>query len=227
MKQININKLQYIYNNNTISMPKIQIDYSKTIIYKICSKDLTIKDCYDGSTNDFDRRKGQHKSACCNENDKDHILPVYQFIRSHGGWANWSMILVEFYNTCSNKLEKLARERYYVEFLNATLNCQIPGRTQKEYHAVHKEHFKEYYKEYHKQYDVKRLETKISCPCGGCYDLIHKARHFRTEKHQNYIIKIQEILLKHDKIMTNIDNIINETSKFIINSENFIKRLHI
>jgi hypothetical protein len=36
--------------------------------------------------------------------NKDHNLPVYEFIRSR---ANWSMIPVELYKTCTNKLENL------------------------------------------------------------------------------------------------------------------------
>ena len=139
---------------------------------------------------------------------KDHNLPVYEFIRSHGDWANWSMIPVELYKTCTNKLETLTRERYYVELLNATLNGQIPGRTQKEYRAEHQEHIKEY----HKQYNKKRLETKIKCQCGRCYDFTNKTRHLRTQKHQNYI-KQQQLLADHNIMMNNIDQIIEITEK--------------
>ena len=38
-------------------MPKENIDYSKTIIYKIVCKDINIKDCYVGSTTNFTNRK--------------------------------------------------------------------------------------------------------------------------------------------------------------------------
>ena len=40
----------------SIKMPKLPIDYSKTIIYKIICCDLNIKDCYVGHTTDFTRR---------------------------------------------------------------------------------------------------------------------------------------------------------------------------
>ena len=42
-------------------MPKKNIDYSKTIIYKIVCKDLAVKDVYVGSTTHFINRKYGHK----------------------------------------------------------------------------------------------------------------------------------------------------------------------
>ena len=48
-------------------MPKKEIDYSKTIIYKIVCNDLNIKDCYIGSTTSFTKRKNRHKSNCNNK----------------------------------------------------------------------------------------------------------------------------------------------------------------
>ena len=43
-------------------MPKNNINYSNTIIYKIVCNDLNIKDLYRGSTTDFHNRKSNHKS---------------------------------------------------------------------------------------------------------------------------------------------------------------------
>ena len=37
--------------------------YQKGLIYKLCCKDLNIKDIYVGSTCNFARRKCQHKNA--------------------------------------------------------------------------------------------------------------------------------------------------------------------
>jgi len=211
-------------------MPKHRIDYSKTVIYKICSKDITIKDCYIGSTNDFDRRKGEHKRRCHNENHKNYNFPVYQFIRSHGGWVNWSMIPVEVYNTCSNKLQKLIRERYYFEQLNVTLNGNVPGifyeLGKKEYHKQYGAKYRDEHQEHIKAKNKKRIETKFKCICGGKYCGTSKARHIRTQQHQNYI-KQQQLLADHQTTMTNIDNLIEITEEFIKRSENFIKCLNI
>ena len=44
-------------------------DYTKAVIYKICCKDVEVKDEYIGSTLDFLKRRQCHKTRCTNEND--------------------------------------------------------------------------------------------------------------------------------------------------------------
>ena len=92
-------------------------------------------------------RKSEHKRVCKNESDKRHNLKVYQFIRDNGGWDAWNMVLVEKvqYN---ERCELLARERYYIETLGASLNCCIPGRTQREYNKAYREKNREKEREY-------------------------------------------------------------------------------
>jgi hypothetical protein len=112
-------------------MPKTQMDYSHTIIYKICCKDISIDDIYIGHTTNFIQRKQSHKTNCCNENSNNYNLYVYKFIRENGGWNNWSMIQLENYN-CNNRRESEMRERYWIETLKATLNCNNPFTTKEE-----------------------------------------------------------------------------------------------
>jgi hypothetical protein len=184
-------------------MPRQKVNYSNTMMYKIVSNDLNIRDCYVGSTTDFTKRKYGHKSNCTNANSKKYNLKVYKFIRDNGDWYNWSMILIEMY-PCTNHLESLQRERYWCEHLNATLNSVIPSRSPKEYTFDHKEHKKQYlelYRENHKeqikkkstQYNVKNMEkikyrknTVIYCVCGCSYTRSHKSHHERSNKHQEY-----------------------------------------
>jgi hypothetical protein len=127
-------------------MPLTNIDFSKTIMYKICCKNLNIIDIYIGHTTDFKKRKYCHKSDCNNIKKKYHYnLNVYEFIRNNGGWDNWDMIEIEKYNAIdSNDARK--RERYWIEELKATLNYYIPSKTQQERQK------EEYYKEYKKNY---------------------------------------------------------------------------
>ncbi len=140
-------------------MPLNEIDYSKTIIYKIVCNDLTITECYVGSTTDFKTRKAAHKSACNNENRKSYNFKVYKMIRDNGGWDNWIMIQIEKF-PCNDSNEAHARERYWYENMNAKLNSCIPNRTEKEwrdenkdiiklynvkYYDENKDHIKEYY----------------------------------------------------------------------------------
>lgn len=131
-------------------MPRIPIDYSKTIIYKLVCNDLSITDCYVGHTTGFTKRKATHKSNCRNENSKEYNHKVYQFMRENGGWDNWNMVQIEEYN-CNNKREAESRERYWYEELNGTLNSIYPARTKKEYIEDNKEKIKQQKKEYDEQ----------------------------------------------------------------------------
>jgi hypothetical protein len=135
-------------------MPRKEIDYSNTIIYKLCCKNPEIKDIYVGHTTDFTKRKCQHKYCCNNENSLSHNLNVYKFIRDNGNWDNWEMIMVEQY-PCQNKLEAHERERHWLETLNAKLNCQIPTRTKKEWRNEHEDEIVEYKKIY---YEINKEE---------------------------------------------------------------------
>jgi hypothetical protein len=106
-------------------------DYSKTIIYKLCCKNLDVKEIYVGSTCNFTRRKNAHKTDSSNLNSIKYNTKVYKFIRDNGNFQNWEMIMVEEY-PCENKMQKLKRERYWCEELKSELNSDVPGRSDKE-----------------------------------------------------------------------------------------------
>ena len=178
-------------------MPRKPIDYGNTHFYKICSKDLDVKDIYVGHTTDFRKRKNHHKASCCNTNYRHHNLYVYQYIREHGGWDNWYMILIETLE-CSDKLEAKRIERKFIEELSASLNKQVPTRSNKEWFDEHKEHRKEYKKAFHEKNkeqikeklrdlykaNKEHLEQKHACEiCGGSYTTDHKRHHVKTIKH--------------------------------------------
>ena len=102
-------------------MPRHNIDYSKTIIYKIVCKDLNVTDLYVGSTSNFIKRKYTHKFSCTSENNKKYNFKVYQIIRENGGWDNWDMIEIEKFS-CINKREAEAEEDKVMRELKATMN---------------------------------------------------------------------------------------------------------
>jgi len=118
-------------------MPKIPPDYSHTIIYKICCKDISINDIYIGHTTNFIQRKNSHKTSCCNENDKKYNQYVYKFIRNNGGFDNWSMIQIEERN-CKNKRDAEAIEHYWIETLASKLNSNKPYAMCKEEPQLYK-----------------------------------------------------------------------------------------
>jgi len=138
-------------------MPKIAIDYSKTIIYKLVCNDLSVTDLYVGHTTNFTKRKNSHKSDCFNKNKKEYNYKVYQFIRVNGGWENWNMVQIEEF-CCNNKIEACARERYWYEDLKGTLNTNYPARTKKEHYEDNKEQLLENMKEWFEANKEKKKE---------------------------------------------------------------------
>ena len=175
-------------------MPQNKIDYSKTIIYKLCCKDITITDIYVGHTTDMRRRKSQHKTTCNNEKAKIYSYNVYKFIRENGGWDNWDMIEVERFEAIDGN-DARKKERYWIEELKATLNNRVPSRTAKEWCEDNKEYYKnnikvllEYKKKYYENNTEKILE-KVKCECGCVVCRTHLNRHLKTKKHINLMLQ--------------------------------------
>jgi hypothetical protein len=165
-------------------MPKTPIEYSKCLIYKICCKDPTITDIYVGHTTDLRRRKNCHRTRCNNENDKKYNCNVYQFIRDHGNFDNWEIIVLEKY-PCNNANEARLRERYWLETLQATLNIVIPSRTLQQWTDDNKNIINEKKRKYREK--NKKKNEQIECECGSKYIKSSQARHLKTEKHLKYL----------------------------------------
>ena len=106
-------------------MPKTEIDYSNTIIYKIICKDTTVTDVYVGHTTNFVQRKHGHKQSCINDKSPNYKCKLYEVIRKNGGWCNWSMEILNFFN-CQDHYEARQKEQEYFVSLNATLNSIEP-----------------------------------------------------------------------------------------------------
>jgi len=106
-------------------MPKVEIDYSNTIFYKIFCKDPAIKEIYVGLTTNFVQRRHAHKQSCKNEKAFNHNCKLYSAIRKAGGWDNWQMEIIAFHN-CADSYEARKKEHEYFEALGATLNSIDP-----------------------------------------------------------------------------------------------------
>ena len=122
-------------------MPRVPIDYSKTIIYHFVCNDTSVIDTYVGHTTDFTKRKCRHKSACCNEKSRDYNLKLYKNIRDNGGWENWEMKPLEEF-ACENKIQACIREQYWIDKLQAKMNSVKAHDTER----------KDYMKNYSIQY---------------------------------------------------------------------------
>jgi hypothetical protein len=153
-------------------MPKLQIDFSKTVMYKIVCNDLSITDCYVGHTTNFISRKSCHKKRCDIKNERHSDFKIYKFIRENGGWENWRMVEIEKF-PCKDFNEASSRERYWYELLKPTLNGNVPNRSVEEWYEdnrekillktkIYNDNNKEKRKEYYKQKKLaKQAEQEI------------------------------------------------------------------
>ena len=125
-------------------MPRTNVDYSKTIMYKIVCNDLEITHAYVGHSTSFIKRKSDHKAICNNPQSRSYNLNLYQIINANGGWDNWNMIEIEKY-PCGDGNEARKRERYWFNELKANMNTCIPSRTRQEREKLRSEEKRAYY----------------------------------------------------------------------------------
>jgi hypothetical protein len=164
-------------------MPKIKIDYSNTIFYKICCKDVA--DLYIGHTTNFVQRKHSHKQGCTNIKSSTYNCKLYTFIRNNGGWDNWHMEIIAFHE-CNDLMSAKKYEQYYFEKYNATLNSIEPLPTS-------------YYKCNKNTNVVLQDENKQSLYCNVCnvyFSSTHAQHvHNQSNKHAKTIEKNSDIII--------------------------------
>ena len=178
-------------------MPKKEINYQNTIIYKIqhIEKEDLI---YVGHTTDFNERKHSHKKNVNSTTGSKYKIKVYQMIRDNGGWDMFRMLEVLKFS-CNDRREADAQEDKIMRELKANMNSK---------HSIHdKENTKEYnmkYKamnreiinkkkaEFYKLNKVSINEKQCSkclCECGSYYSRSNKCVHLRSKKHLDYLEK--------------------------------------
>jgi len=123
-------------------------------IYEIKCNDEDKEFSYIGSTNNYNRRKKEHKKSCINE--KNNYL-LYKFIRENGGWANFQMNIIEIIE-CETQTEARIREQYWLENKKANLNKfnaystkEIIKEQRKKYYEQNKEKINQYRNQYYEQ----------------------------------------------------------------------------
>jgi hypothetical protein len=158
-------------------MPKVEIDYSNTIIYKITCNNPNVTDSYVGHTTNFVQRKHAHKNGVTNEKSPCYSLKLYKTIRDNGGWDNWKMEMVQFYN-CKNIYEAKIKEQEHFTELKASLNSIEPMKSkEKVIDTVTIQH----------QVSEENEVSKINYNCEkcdyGCYSQSLWRQHLTTKKH--------------------------------------------
>ncbi len=167
-------------------MPKKNIDYSKTIIYKIVCKDTSITDTYIGHTTDFSKRKTKHKSVCSNKNDIHNNFRVYQCINANGGWDNWSMIELEKY-VAVDANDACKRERYFFELIKPTLNIALPAQTQEDKKQYNKSYYQNNIENFKEATKIRSEKVICECGCIVCKGSLNL--HKTSKKHKSLLEK--------------------------------------
>jgi hypothetical protein len=93
------------------------VDYSKTLIYRIISKDKLLNEFYIGHTTDLEQRKYRHLiDSTIYPNRK-----VYKYINENGGFGNFDFEILETHSvTCKKEAENL--EEQAIKKFGAGLN---------------------------------------------------------------------------------------------------------
>ena len=149
-------------------MPKNAINWETTEVsfYKFVCKDASILYSYVGHTTSFLKRKGQHKGDCNNSKKKPYNLPLYVYIREHGGVENWTMVQIHS-QICKNSLEARQIEQELIEQQQFKLNLNRAFITEEErniyraeYREQHKEEILKYGAEYREQHKEELITYK-------------------------------------------------------------------
>lgn len=96
-------------------MPASKIDYSKTLIIKIVSKDLKNKQFFLDYCQGLQNKLVSLKKQCNDEKHKKYNSDMNKFIRENGGFSNFDVIVIEEYKECENKSQALLRLRYWYD----------------------------------------------------------------------------------------------------------------
>ena len=107
---------------------------------------------------------------------------------------------IELVEDCNCDLIDLKKkEGDYIKLLD-TCNKNIAGRDLKQYYKDHVEKYREtnkkfreqnkdYYNDYYHS-NKCRYNVKIVCDCGGKYCVFTKSNHFKTKKHNKYLLSL-------------------------------------
>jgi hypothetical protein len=172
-------------------MPKTKMDYSNTIIYKIFCKDPSIKEIYIGHTTNFVTRKSAHKTSCKNNNSY-----IYIYIRAHGGWDNWKIIILDDIN-CKNYEEARKAEQSYIDKYNSDLNSLNAYCVKDKEEKIEKEYNEK--ENTYKEYTCECCNYKCSSKC-------NLNKHLATLKHK----KTENILLSAEIMLNSAKKVSKE-----------------
>ena len=169
-------------------------NYSNGKIYTIIFHNSN--EIYIGSTTQsLAVRFGEHK--------KDKTISLNKLINSKYN-GNWSECYYELYeNYSSNSKEELRKRegeimRQFKSDKNyICINHKIAGREKKEYDKQYRINNTDKIREKNKNYYQNNLDIikckkneKITCECGSCISKSNLSYHYKSKKHQEYLVSL-------------------------------------
>jgi hypothetical protein len=193
--------------------------------------DETITAVYVGHTTNLRQRKSKHRSVCNNPKANNYNYYVYQFIRAHGGWDNWDIIVLE--TASLNNVDDAIRleHKWFIE-KQATLNRQVPSQTTKDYYAKNIDKILEQKKEYYSNNADKIKETKTEYYAKNIDKIKEKDKEYYAknidkilEQKKEYYAKNIDKIKEKDKeyYAKNIDKIKEKEKEYRANNADKIK----
>ena len=95
---------------------------------------------------------------------------------------DYDIVLIESY-PCNSKDELHARERYWTN----NIDCINKIKGQGMLNELGRKGYDKQYRETNKEVINTKKNEKHVCICGGKYTHVHKQRHIRSVKHQQYL----------------------------------------
>ena len=164
------------------------INYKNGKIYKIEPRgDHSEGDVYIGSTTKeyLCQRMTAHRSGynCFKRGTRQHKLTSYDLFDKYGV-ENCDIILLELVEA-NSKDELVSREAHYIRTIKC-VNRFVPLRTTREY------------KQEHKEVISQKNKIKFTCECGSTFRKCDRAAHFKTWKHQFYLVTLEDIVVSEE-----------------------------
>ena len=104
------------------------------------------------------------------------------------GVENCKITLLEVCS-CNSRDELTSRESHYIRTLKCVNKC-VPGRTRIEYRADNREYIlndKKNYRAANRESIALNRKIPFECECGSICRKEDKTRHYRTDKHLEYV----------------------------------------
>ena len=125
-------------------------------------------------------REGEHRSECFNKKRQSYNSPAYKHFRGCG-MTKWDLRCEKIIDTTEDD-SRLVEAKWirHIGSLNSKLSIEDLEKNE-----ARKQKY--------------RAEGKIKqvCPCGGCWTYKHKARHYKTKKHQEWLEEEHQKKIKY------------------------------